>query len=101
MTLSITDTLITSDTTDHHCTRFNPDAGWFCTWMTDRRLTLDKAKAAVELAEIVARGRDDEPRTSNYAYRTWERVKELADILGVVPLKTVLYLEGLEAERKG
>lgn len=61
-------------------------------------LTPEQDEALVELAEIVARGRDDEPRTSNYAYLTWERVKELAGILGVIPLKTVLYLESLSQE---
>lgn len=64
-------------------------------------LTSEQDEALAELMGIVARGRDDEPRTSNYAYRTWERVKELADILGVIPLKTVLYLESLERSAEG
>lgn len=97
MTLSITDTVITSDITDHHCTRFNPNKGWFCTWVTEQRLTTDQAIAAMELAEIVAKGRDDK-ETTNYAYFTWQRVKELSEVLGVIPLKTVLYLESLSQE---
>lgn len=96
MTLSITDTLITSDITDHQAAQVTRDDAWVCTWMNDRRLTKDEATAAMELAEIVARGRDGGPDTTNYAYLTWERVKELAEVLGVIPLKTVLYLEGLE-----
>lgn len=96
VTLSVTKNLITSDLTHHHCTRFDPDAGWFCTWMPDRRLLPDQAKAAIELAEIVAKGRDGGPDTTNYAYFTWQRVKELSEVLGVIPLKTVLYLESLE-----
>lgn len=58
-------------------------------------LTARQDEALIELVSIVARGRDDKD-TTNYAYLTWERVKELAEVLGVIPLKTVLYLEGLE-----
>lgn len=103
MTLSITDTLIKSDTTAHRAVLDNYAGrdSWMVSWwhvdkFEDRALTKADAIAAMELAEIVARGRDDEPRTSNYPYLTWQRVKELAEVLGVVALKTVLYLEGLE-----
>ena len=101
MTLSITDTLITSDVTDHQAAKVTRDEAWVCTWTGDRRLPKDEAAAAVELAEIVARGRDDEPRTTNYAYLTWQRVMELAKVLGVIPLKTVLYLESLHRSAEG
>lgn len=94
--LTITDTLITSDVTDHQAHRKAHENLWVCTWTADRRLTSIEASAAVELAEIVSRGRDGGTDTTNYAYLTWQRVKELADILGVIPLKTVLYLEGLK-----
>lgn len=97
MTLSITDTLITSDITDHHAAKVTRDEAWVCTWMSERRLTKDQARAAMELAEIVAKGRDDK-ETTNYAYFTWQRVKELSEVLGVIPLKTVLYLESLSQE---
>lgn len=70
-----------------------PNAGWFNgAWLPDRRLTKAEAEAAIELAEIVAQGRDDKD-TTNYAYLTWRRVMELAEVLDVVPLKTVLDLE--------
>lgn len=91
MNMSINDKLIESDDTDHYAEHVG-NAGWCVTWLENRVLTRDEAIAAVELAEIVARGRDDK-NTSNYAYLTWQRVMELADILGVVPLKTVLDLE--------
>lgn len=77
------------------------DAGWFETWLPDRRLTLEEATAAVELVRIVQRGRDGGPDTTNYAYLTWERVKELAEVLGVIPLKTVLHLESLARSAEG
>lgn len=99
MTLSITDTLITSDVTNHQAAVLPLADAWTCTWMADRRLTKDEATAAIELAEIVSRGRDGGPDTTNYAYLTWERVKELAEVLGVIPLKTVLYLESLNATK--
>lgn len=98
MTLSITDILIMSDITPHTAAvvAAGEEDGWQVSWQRGVPLTRAQALAAVELAEIVARGRDDEPRTSNYAPLTWERVKKLAEVLGVIPLKTVLYLEGLE-----
>lgn len=95
MTLSITDAFIDSDITDHHAALITREGEWACSWTEDRKLTRAQAIAAMELAEIVARGRDDKD-TTNYSYLTWQRVKELADILGVIPLKTVLDLEGLE-----
>lgn len=72
-------------------------------YVTDMRgavLTVEQDHALVELVAIVSRGRDDKS-TTNYAYLTWERVKELADILGVIPLKTVLYLESLARSAEG
>lgn len=95
MTLSITDTLIASDVTDHQAAVLPIASAWTCTWMAERRLTKAEAQAAMELAEIVAKGRDGGPDTTNYAYFTWQRVMELAEVLGVIPLKTVLYLESL------
>lgn len=101
MTLSITDTLIASDVTDHQAAMVTRDDAWVCTWFDDRGLTRAQAIAAVELAEIVARGRDGGPDTTNYAYLTWQRVMELAKVLDVVPLKTVLYLESLVQGAEG
>lgn len=99
MTLSITDTLITSDIT-HHTAQIRKPAvlvTWEVSWFWNSvGLTKDQALAAMELAEIVAKGRDGGPDTTSYAYLTWQRVMELAEALGVIPLKTVLYLEGLE-----
>lgn len=94
--LSITDKLIESDLTDHYAEHVG-NGGWCATWLEDRVLTKEQAIAAIELAEIVARGRDDK-ETTNYAYFTWQRVKELSEVLGVIPLKTVLYLESLSQE---
>lgn len=101
MTLSITDTLITSDLTDHQAAVLPIASTWTCTWMSERRLTKNQAIAAMELAEIVAKGRDGGPNTTNYAYLTWQRVMELAEALGVIPLKTVLYLESLTVGAEG
>lgn len=103
MTLTITDTLITSDLTSHTATRTpaEPLPTWRVSWLSDRVLNLDGAKAAMELAEIVAKGRDGGPDTTNYAYLTWQRVMELAEVLGVIPLKTVLYLESLARSAEG
>lgn len=98
MTLSITDTLITSDITNHVAVR--SDDNWSVSWRLTEQHDRNQAVAAMELAEIVARGRDDK-ETTNYAYFTWQRVKELAEVLGVIPLKTVLYLEGLNQAGKG
>lgn len=103
MTLSITDTLITSDITQHTAQIRKPAVlvTWEVSWFWNSvGLTKDQAVAAMELAEIVARGRDDK-ETTNYAYLTWQRVKELAEVLGVIPLKTVLYLEGLGRSAAG
>lgn len=91
MTLSITDTRITSDLTDHYAKDMG-DGTWGATWPEKRSLTREQASAAMELVEVVAKGRDDTD-TTNYAYLTWQRVKVLAEVLGVVPLKTVLDLE--------
>lgn len=91
MNLSINDKLIESDDTDHYAEHVG-NGGWCVTWLEDRVLTKEQAVAAVELAEIVSQGRDDKD-TTNYAYLTWQRVMQLAEVLGVVPLKTVLDLE--------
>lgn len=101
MTLIVQDTLITSDISDHQAAVLPLAEAWTCTWMAERRLTKDEAVAAMELVEIVSRGRDGGPDTTNYAYLTWRRVMELAEVLGVVPLKTVLYLESLEPGAEG
>lgn len=100
MTLSINDTLITSDLTDHYAKDMG-DGTWGATWPEKRSLTREQALAAMELVEIVARGRDGGPNTTNYAYLTWQRVMELAEVLGVLPLKTVLYLESLGRSAEG
>lgn len=103
MTLSITNTLITSDVTHHTAALIaagEPD-GWEVSWQRGTPLTREQAVAAIELAEIVSRGRDGGPDTTNYAYLTWERVKELAEVLRVIPLKTVLYLESLARSAEG
>lgn len=103
MTLSVTDTDITSDVTRHHARRLKPVLNnWEVSWFWNSTgLTKDQAIAAMELAEIVAKGRDGGPDTTNYAYDTWRRVMELADVLGVRPLKTVLLLEGLNRNAGG
>lgn len=112
MTLSITKTLTTarihSDITTHDARWDFTSKGvaWQVSWWDtsvfgERDLTQEEAIAAIELAEIVARGRDGGPDTTNYAYFTWERVKELAEVLGVIPLKTVLYLESLAQDAEG
>lgn len=69
--------------------------------MRGESLTPEQEDALTELVGIVARGRDGGPHTTNYAYFTWQRVKELAEILGVIPLKTVLYLENLTTDDAG
>lgn len=60
-------------------------------------LTSRQDEALIELVAIVAKGRDDK-ETTNYAYLTWQRVMQLAKVLDVIPLKTVLYLESLKEE---
>ena len=98
--LITSDKLIESDGTDHYAEHVG-NGGWCVTWLEGRVLSRDEAIAAMELAEIVSRGRDGGPDTTNYAYFTWIRIKELAEVLGVIPLKTVLYLESLEPDAEG
>jgi hypothetical protein len=94
VTLTITDTLISSDLTRHFAQRVDEhaQAGWLVSWLPDRLLALDQAEAALELAEIVAKGRDD-PNSTNYAYFTWVRIAELTRQLGLQGLQAVAILE--------
>lgn len=98
--LTFDDDHVSSDVTPHFADRLEDDA-WVVSWQPDRQMTRAQAAAAIELAQIVAKGRDGGPDTTNYAYFTWERVKELAEVLRVIPLKTVLYLESLAQDAEG
>jgi hypothetical protein len=58
MTIRCSDNQITSDDSPHsaHYWRSLPDgtSGWRCTWLPDRHLTEDEARAAMKLADTVA-----------------------------------------------
>ncbi len=95
MTLTITDTLITSDTTHH--TAVKSDAGWTVSWwnpdrLGDRVFDYNSAITAISLAEEVAKGRDDKS-TSNFSCRRWLLISEWTRELGLAGLQAVAILE--------
>jgi hypothetical protein len=91
MTLTITDSRIDSDHTSHHAERTGENE-WGVTWLPDRVLSHEDAVAAMELADLVGRGRDD-PNSTNFAYFTWERIAALTKQLGFQGLQAVAILE--------
>lgn len=93
MTLSITDTLITSDLTHHTATKSSRPQEWVCSWTGSFPLSQAEAQAAMAMAELVARGRDNS-ETGNYSHETWALFSELAAVVAVKPLQAVLILEG-------
>jgi hypothetical protein len=95
VTLTITDTRISSELTHHTATK--DESGWTVSWWDSSRLgerVFDKNHAitAMSLAEEVAKGRDD-PNTTNFAYFTWLRIAGWAEELGIKGLQAVAILE--------
>lgn len=56
MTLSITDSVMTSTATDHQAAKVTREGVWSCTWCPDLQLDRNQAITAMTIAEEVSRG---------------------------------------------
>lgn len=95
MTLSISDTSITSDLSKHSAKLVdenNPESGWEVSWMPDTTLSKQEATTAMLIADEVAKGRDDHS-TTNFSRARWALIRDWCREIDVMPLRALKILE--------
>lgn len=76
MTLTIIESCIFSDMTDHQAAKVTREDVWSCTWLPGRRLSYNEAITAVTLAEFVDSGWAE-------GSKNWPIVRDFARELGM------------------
>lgn len=82
MTLSITDSVMTSTATDHQAAKVTREGVWSCTWCPGLQLDRNQAVSAVTLAEFIESGTAE-------GSKHWPLVRSLAGELGMTAQEAV------------